>query len=79
MNAGIPFVAKKDVIHEITFMAHDFGCYRRPGSYAVATRCPVLRQCTLRGLLRDRYAMSGTDKPYAATRHFLIPDLVYTG
>ena len=30
LNAGIPFVAKKDPIHEITFMAHDFGHFLIP-------------------------------------------------
>ncbi|CAK9000760.1 unnamed protein product [Durusdinium trenchii] len=30
LNAGIPFVAKKDAIHEITFTAHDFGHFLIP-------------------------------------------------
>lgn len=30
LNAGIPFVAKKDPIHEITFTAHDFGHFLIP-------------------------------------------------
>jgi hypothetical protein len=30
LNAGIPFVQKKDPIHEITFMAHDFGHFLIP-------------------------------------------------
>ena len=30
LNAGIPFVAKKDPIHEVTFMAHDFGHFLIP-------------------------------------------------
>lgn len=30
LNAGIPFVAKKDPIHEITFSAHDFGHFLIP-------------------------------------------------
>lgn len=30
LNAGIPFVPKKDAIHEITYMAHDFGHFLIP-------------------------------------------------
>ncbi|CAE6909388.1 unnamed protein product [Symbiodinium natans] len=30
LNAGIPFVSKKDPIHEITFTAHDFGHFLIP-------------------------------------------------
>ena len=30
LNAGIPFVAKRDPIHEITFTAHDFGHFLIP-------------------------------------------------
>ncbi|CAL1143972.1 unnamed protein product [Cladocopium goreaui] len=33
LNAGIPFVAKKDPIHEITFTAHDFGLTNIPPEY----------------------------------------------
>ena len=30
MNAGIPFVRKRDPVHEITFTAHDFGHFLIP-------------------------------------------------
>jgi adenylate kinase len=30
LNAGIPFVPKKDAVHEITYMAHDFGHFLLP-------------------------------------------------
>ena len=30
LNAGIPFVPKRDAIHEITYMAHDFGHFLVP-------------------------------------------------
>jgi hypothetical protein len=30
LNAGIPYVAKRDPIHEVTFTAHDFGHFSIP-------------------------------------------------
>ena len=44
LNAGIPFVAKKDPIHEITFMAHDFGHFLVPDLIYTGSLSPLIRK-----------------------------------
>jgi adenylate kinase len=43
LNAGIPFVPKKDAIHEITYMAHDFGHFLIPDLVFTGDTSPAHR------------------------------------
>ena len=44
LNAGIPFVAKRDEIHEITFTAHDFGHFLLPDLVYTGNNSPNARR-----------------------------------
>jgi hypothetical protein len=44
LNAGVPFVAKKDAIHELTFLAHDFGHFMLPDLVFTGKHSPLLRR-----------------------------------
>lgn len=44
LNAGIPFVAKRDPIHEITFTAHDFGHFLIPDLVFTGNVSPTARR-----------------------------------
>jgi len=44
LNAGIPFVKKKDPIHELTFLAHDLGHFLLPDLVFTGVHTPQLRR-----------------------------------
>ena len=45
LNAGIPYVAKRDPIHEVTFLAHDFGHFLIPDLIYTGSTTPLVRKC----------------------------------
>ena len=44
MNAGLPLIAKKDPIHELTFMFHDFGHFLMKDLIFTGIDSPLHRQ-----------------------------------
>lgn len=72
LNAGLPLTAKRDAVHEATFMAHDFGHFVRSTGLCrcVAAAWGVACRWRFRGCVRALLAIA---------RLQLIPDLIFTG
>eukprot|EP00811_Abedinium_folium_P032644 NODE_5673_length_1745_cov_4.501854.p1 GENE.NODE_5673_length_1745_cov_4.501854~~NODE_5673_length_1745_cov_4.501854.p1 ORF type:complete len:485 (+),score=183.86 NODE_5673_length_1745_cov_4.501854:54-1457(+) len=68
LNAGIPFVAKKDPIHEITFASHDFGHFLIPDLiYTGGTSCNGRRIYILYRMMSEATTLVFADMLFVET------------